>query len=211
MKRICLLLAIHLLLLSCNNTQSRNADDIENANSSCPHATVYLQPYDNFTQREAEMLRADLNKHLKGILSGVFNVNILPNKHLSDSFLGDTKTKYRGDKIIRLLKKDCDPENIIIGVTHKDICVSKRNGVKDWGVLGLAISRDHACVVSDHRLKHKRRDLWKVATHEFIHTYYGYGHCPKDSTHCIMKDAKGKADFANKVSFCKTCREKINI
>ena len=206
MKRICWLLVIHLVLLSCNNTQSYKVDD---ARYVSPSATIYLQPYDNFTQREAEVLGADLNKHLKEILHGIFTVKILPNKQFSDSLLGESKIKYRGDKIIRSLKKDCDLENIIIGVTHKDICVSKRNGVKDWGVFGLAISRDHACVVSDHRLKHKRRDLWKVATHEFIHTYYGYGHCPKDSTHCIMKDAKGHADFSNKNNLCGYCKSRM--
>lgn len=209
MKRICWLLAIHLVLLSCNNTQSCKVEVVKEAESSCPHANIYLQPYDNFTQKEAELLKADLNKHLKGILSGVFKVDILPNKQLSDTMLGESKIKYRGDKIIHSLKKDCDPDNIIIGLTHKDICVSQKNGVKDWGVLGLAISRDHACVVSDHRLKHKRRDLWKVTTHEFIHTYYKYNHCPKDSTHCIMKDAKGKADFSNKNNLCGYCKNRI--
>ena len=103
MKRICWLLVIHLVLMSCNNTQSYKVDD---ARYVSPSATIYLQPYDNFTQNEAERLKA---------------------------------------------------------------------------------------------------------THEFIHTYYGYGHCPKDSTQCIMKDAKGKADFSNKIGLCKTCREKINI
>ena len=66
----------------------------------CPHAKVYLQPYDGFTQNEAEKLKADLDSHLGEILYGVFEVKVLPNKQLSDSFLGETKKKYRIDKII---------------------------------------------------------------------------------------------------------------
>jgi uncharacterized repeat protein (TIGR02543 family) len=108
-------------------------------------------------------------------------------------------------------KDSADAHNIYIGITHRDICKEYKNGVKDWGVLGSSIADYHACVVSDHRLKHKRRDLWKVVVHEFIHTYYNYGHCPEDNPHCLMKDAKGKADFSNKIGLCKTCRENINI
>ncbi len=57
----------------------------------CPHATLYLQPYDNFTQKEAGKLKADLDNHLGEILYGVFEVRVLPNKPLSNSFLGETK------------------------------------------------------------------------------------------------------------------------
>lgn len=209
MKRICWLLTIHIVLLSCNNTQNSKVDVVEDAKSVSPHATIYLQPYDNYTQKEAEQLKADLNKHLEEILSGVFKVEVLPNKTLSDSFLGETRKKYRVDKIIDSLKENADEHNIYIGITHHDICREYKNGVKDWGVLGSSIPIYNACVVSDHRLKHKRRDLWKVATHEFIHTYYKYNHCPKDSAHCIMKDAKGKADFSNKNKLCGYCKSRI--
>ncbi len=175
------------------------------------HAILYLQPYDNLTQNEIEKLKADLDNRLGEILSEDFEVIVLPNKHLSDTFLGETKKKYRIDKIINSLKEDADNDNIYIGITHRDICRDYKNGVKDWGVLGSSVADNHACVVSDHRLKHKKRDLWKVVTHEFIHTYYGYPHCPKDSAHCLMKDAKGKADFYNKHDLCGYCKKKFCI
>lgn len=177
--------------------------------NNSPHATLYLQPYDNFTQNETEKLKADLDNHLGEILCGVFEVKVMANKPLSNSFLGETKKKYRIDKIIGSLKENADDENIYIGITHRDICRDYKNGVRDWGVLGSSIADDHTCVVSDYRLKHKKRDLWKVVTHEFIHTYYGYPHCPKDSTHCLMKDAKGKADFSNKTNLCNECKERF--
>lgn len=114
-----------------------------------PHATLYLQPYDNFTRNDAEKLKVDLDNHLGEILCGVFEVIVLPNKPLSDSFLGETKKKYRIDKIIDSLKEDADNDYIYIGITHRDICRDFKNGVTDWGVLGSSISDYHACVVSD--------------------------------------------------------------
>lgn len=175
----------------------------------CPYATIYLQPYDNYSQKEVEKLKADLDKHLEGILYGSFEVKVLPNKPLSDSFLGETRKKYRIDKIINDMKSKADEHNIYIGITHRDICRDYKNGVKNWGVLGSSIADYHACVASDHRLKHKKRDMWKVVAHEFIHTYYDYPHCPKDGAHCLMKDAKGHADFSNKHDLCGYCKSKI--
>lgn len=202
--RYWIILFVIICLVGC---QQRN--DAGFVDCACPYATIYLQPYDNYSQKEVEKLKADLDKHLEGILDGSFEVKVLPNKPLSDSFLGDTRKKYRIDKIINDMKSKADEHNIYIGITHRDICRDYKNGVKDWGVLGSSIAADHACVVSDHRLKHKKRDMWKVVTHEFIHTYYDYPHCPKDSAHCLMKDAKGHADFSNKHDLCGYCKDKI--
>ena len=206
MQKVCWLFIMSMLLLGCNNQGSNKIEDVD---CLCPHATVYLQPYDNFTQKEANQLKRELEKHLVEILDGAFEIEVLPNKQLTSDFLGETKTKYRIDKIINSLKKDADTHKIYIGLTHKDICREEKNGVKDWGVLGSSIITSHACVVSTYRLKNKKRDLWKLATHEFIHTYYGYHHCPKDDIHCLMKDAKGKADFSNKKDLCDFCKSKI--
>ena len=176
---------------------------------SCPHATIYLQPYDNFTQKEANKLKGELEKHWDELLGGAFEVVVLPNKQLPSDFLGETKTKYRIDKIIHSLEKDAASDKNYIGLTHKDICRDQKNGVTDWGVLGSSIATSHACAISTYRLKNKKRDLWKLVTHEFIHTYYDYPHCHKDSTHCLMKDANGKADYSNKKSWCGYCKNKI--
>lgn len=188
----------------------RPKPQLEQKDEGCPQTTVYLQPYDNFTQKEAERLKTELDKHLGDILDEAFRVVVLPNKLLSDSFLGETMTKYRIDRVIADMKGNADKHNIYVGVTHRDICMRNKNGVKDWGVLGCSISSNHACVVSDHRLKHNKSDLWKVATHEFFHTYYAYPHCPKDSSHCLMKDAKGHADFRNKKDLCGFCKNKMS-
>jgi len=198
--RYTILLAV-LMLLGCKKT--------EDANCTCP-PTIFLQPYDNYTQEEAKQLSIMLEKECLELYGVEFEFDVLPNKKLSADLMNNSKSRYRADKIIDSLKKEASDHRIMIGLTHKDVSVPYK-GKPDWGVLGLSIHGTYACVVSDYRLKNKKRDYWKVVTHEFTHTACNYSHCPDDNPLCIMKDAKGKADFANKVSFCKTCREKINI
>jgi len=195
-----ILLAV-LMLCDCKKT--------EQANYTCP-PTIFLQPYDNYTQKEAQQLSKVLEKKFLELYGVEFDFEILPNKKFSVDLMNESKSRYRADKIIDSLKKEASDHRIMIGLTHKDVSVSYK-GKPDWGVLGLSIHGTYACVVSDYRLKNKKRDYWKVVTHEFTHTAWNYGHCPNDDPTCIMKDAKGKADFSNKIGLCKTCRGKINI
>ena len=200
-KKLLFILLAVLMLGGCKKT--------ENANCTCP-PTIFLQPYDNYTQNEATQLSKVLEKKFLELYGVEFEFEVLPNKKLSADLMNDSKSRYRADIIIDSLKKDASDHRIMIGLTHKDVSYPYK-GKQDWGVLGLSIHGTYACVVSDYRLKNKKRDYWKVVTHEFTHTACNYSHCPNDDPTCIMKDAKGKADFSNKVGFCKTCREKINI
>ena len=190
-----------VLLCGCKKT--------EQANCTCP-PTICLQPIDNFTQQEAKQLCKVLEKKFIELFGVEFDIEVLPNKKLSADLMNDSKSRYRADKIINSLKKEAGKQRLMIGLTHKDVSVPYK-GKADWGVLGLSIHGTYACVVSDYRLMNKKRDYWKVVTHEFTHTAFKYNHCPEDNPTCIMKDAKGKADFSNKVGFCNTCREKIHI
>ena len=190
-----------LMLCGCKKT--------EHANCTCP-PTIFLQPYDNYTQKEAMQLSNVLEKKFLELYGVEFEFEVLPNKKLSAELMNDNKTRYRADKIINSLKDGAGDHKIIIALTHKDVSVPYK-GKADWGVLGLSIHGTYTCVVSDYRLKHKKRDYWKVVTHEFTHTACRYSHCPKDDPLCIMKDAKGKADFSNKEDFCETCKKNIII
>ena len=200
-KKLLFILLAVLMLGGCKKT--------EDANCTCP-PTIFLQPYDNYTQKEAKQLSKVLEKKFLELYGVEFEFEVLPNKKLSADLMNNSKSRYWADKMIDSLKKEASDHRIIIGLTHKDVSVPYK-GRPDWGVLGLSIHGTNACVVSDFRLKNKKRDYWKVVTHEFTHTACNYSHCPNDDPTCIMKDAKGKADFSNKVGFCKTCREKINI
>ena len=190
-----------LMLCGCKKT--------EHANCTCP-PTIFLQPYDNYTQKEAMQLSKVLEKKFLELYGVEFEFEVLPNKKLSADLMNDNKTRYRADKIIDSLKDGAGDHKIIIALTHKDVSVPYK-GKADWGVLGLSIHGTYTCVVSDYRLKNKKRDYWKVVTHEFTHTACNYGHCPDDNPLCIMKDAKGKADFSNKEDFCETCKKNIII
>lgn len=201
LKSRCTIILAVLMLLGCKKT--------EVANCTCPPA-IFLQPYDNYTRKEARQLSNVLEKKFLELYGVEFEFEVLPNKKLSADLMNDNKSRYRADKIIDSLKKETSYHRIMIGLTHKDVSVPYK-GKPDWGVLGLSIHGTYACVVSDYRLKNKKRDYWKVVTHEFTHTACNYSHCPNDDPTCIMKDAKGKADFSNKHGFCKTCREIIKI
>ena len=169
----------------------------------CP-PTIYLQPYGNFTKEEASKLGKELGKHLFEMFGADFDCEALPPLPLSDSLMNKAKSRYRADKIIKSLSAKADDHSIYIGLTHKDISCSIR-GKEDWGVQGLSLIPGKACVVSTFRVK-DRHDLWKVACHEFIHTYFNYHHCPKDDPHCLMQDAKGHPNYKNKKGLCPYCQ-----
>ena len=201
---IIFLFAFHFY--SCTNP----ADNVvEPARCTCP-PTICLQPFGDYTQQEAKQLKKVLEKKFVELYGIEFDFEILPNKKLSTELMNDKKSRYRADKIIYSLSNEAGDHRIIIGLTHKDISVPYK-GRPDWGVLGLSIQKTYTCLASTYRLKHKRHDFWKVVTHEFTHTVCAYGHCPEDNPNCIMKDAKGCADFSTKNGFCKTCDENIHI
>lgn len=206
-------IALGGLSLSCVGTlvscETGKSGEVElDTFCTCPHVQISLQPLGNFTQKEAFNLKKDLEQHLEPMIADVgISIDVLPNKPLSNSLQNDAHTRYRADKIIHSLEKDANSQHVIVGLTHKDISVSYK-GRKDWGVLGLSLKPKKACVVSTYRVKN-RKDLWKVVSHEFIHTYFQYNHCPKDVPTCIMKDAKGHADFSNKNGLCETCQKEL--
>ena len=127
----------------------------EQANCTCP-PTICLQPIDNYTQQEAKQLSKVLEKKFLELFGVEFEFEVLPNKKLSADQMNDTKTRYRADKIINSLKEDAGDNRIMIGLTHKDVSYPYK-GKPDWGVLGLSIHGIYACVVSDYRLKNKKR------------------------------------------------------
>lgn len=176
---------------------------------TCPSTiTICFQPFDNYTQQEAKQVKEVLEKKFLEFIDIEFEIEVLPNRPFTSDLMNNNKTRYRADKIIRALAKEASDKKIIIGLTHKDVSCSYK-GIQDWGVLGLCLHGKHACVASDFRVKNKKRDYWKVVTHEFIHTFYHYNHCPKDDPTCIMRDAKGKPDLGKLNRLCDYCKSQI--
>lgn len=202
-------LIMFVLMVGCNNQDKKvekgKKAEMEEVQCSCP-PIIYLKPYSDFSQQEAQALVPHLKRFLAENSLSEMDVAVLPNIKLADSLLNDQLSRYRGDKMIKSIPED--GHNAIILLTHKDISVTYK-GRADWGVLGLSLMPKHVCVASDFRLKNKKRDLWKVACHELLHSFFNMEHCQNDDPHCIIKDAKGHANFGPKEHLCKTCADKL--
>lgn len=78
-----LLLLFAVLLLGCNaNNKINEITDEVCSFDDIPHGEVFLQPYNDFSQKEAVQLRDTLQVKLNEILHGDFQVKVLPNKTL---------------------------------------------------------------------------------------------------------------------------------
>lgn len=115
------------------------------------------------------------------------------------------RNRYRADSLIDFLWTKSTNENVIIGLTDKDISTTKGK-IQDWGVMGLGYKPGHSCVVSTFRLSKKNihSQLYKLALHELGHTE-GLPHCIMDST-CYMSDAKGTNPWERATGFCYDCK-----
>lgn len=114
------------------------------------------------------------------------------------------RNRYRADSILRFLKGRTPRSEVTIALTNKDISTTK-DGIKDWGVMGLGHRPGNACVASTFRLakKNKHEQLFKVAIHELGHTQ-GLPHCPDAS--CFMRDAEGGNPTDEEKGFCISCK-----
>ncbi|MBO4659373.1 MAG: hypothetical protein J5637_07105 [Prevotella sp.] len=210
MKKVCFSLSLlAILLIGCQGNKTEESEQLpDDEKCSCP-PTVMLQPCNDFTQAEAKALIPKIQNVITESAGIELDFDVLPTIQLSDSLLNDAKTRYRADKIIRSIKEN--HHDVIIVLTHQDISCTLR-GKADWGVNGLSIMSNHyVCVVSDFRIKNKKRDLWKVAAHEFFHAYCSLPHCPDDDPNCLMQDAKGHPNYTTKEHLCKNCTEKCKI
>ena len=107
---IVIILSTNAILMACHNKNMEDEGPQKNV-------LISLQPFDNFTQKEAESLQKDLEKNLSPLIGDIgVQIEILPNKPLSDDLKNDTKNRYRADKIINSLEKNANKKNIIIGL-----------------------------------------------------------------------------------------------
>jgi archaemetzincin len=141
---------------------------------------------------------------------------------LPDSAKTAEKNRYSADRLLDFLAglpiSSSTGHGKVVGVTDLDI-VTPKNGVKNWGILGLGAIDGRSCVFSTYRMKrafekgggasdevvHER--LWKVALHELGHTL-GLEHCPVKG--CIMEDAEGTVKTVDGESaLCPACAKKM--
>ena len=200
---------IIILMSSCSSGKKTNSteDDSDTLCTCPPESFVHidLQPFGDFTQKEANQLKEELEKHLAPIY--LSEIEVLPKKDIPASCLYKPRNRYWAGKILGLLKQQNQGSDFVtIGLTHRDISTSI-HGNYNYGIMGFSFRPGNACVVSTFRLKRKD-DLWKVTTHEFLHSR-GLPHCKKDDLKCLMQDAHGKNTFYMKNRLCQDCQNAL--
>lgn len=210
MRKSFVILAVGLIIIlmsSCGKKTSSTEDDSDTLCTCPPESYVHidLQPFGDFTQKEANQLKEELEKHLVPIY--LSEIEVLPQKDIPASCLYKPRNRYWAGKILGFLKQQNQGSDFVtIGLTHRDISTSI-HGQYNYGIMGLSFRPGNACVISTFRLKRKD-DLWKVTTHEFLHSR-GLPHCKKDNPKCLMQDAHGKNTFYMKNGLCQDCQKSL--
>ena len=201
MKKFLLLISL-AIFFGCSDQKHSNEEEI---GCLCPHATILLQPYEDFTKEEALKLVPKLEKEFGTWTYGGWKFEVLEPVSLPKGSYVSNRNRYRVTPVLDWQQRRLKDDETIIGLTHKDICTDIHN-TKDYGIVGIARMRSRVCLVSDKRLGNKS-DFWKPILHEFMHAFYGSPHCPNDDPKCIMKDAKGHGNFMIQNKLCESCRQ----
>lgn len=114
--------------------------------------TIYLQPYEDFPQREAEALRASITQALGRVYRGDWShVEVLPCRPLPAHAYYKPRQRYLATALLRDLSV-AGPDAFVIGLTHKDISFNIHN-TKNYGIMGLTTRGHFKTIVSDYRAK----------------------------------------------------------
>lgn len=161
---------------------------------------IVIQPLGDFSEEEAQQ-----------VFNGIKELNpstvLNPTIPFPEEAYYKPRNRYRADSLIRFLSSRIGKDSLIIGLSKKDISVTKGE-FSDWGVMGLGYCPGNACVVSSFRLKknNKNEQFYKVALHELGHTQ-GLHHC-SDKT-CLMRDAEGRNPLDEEKDFCLFCKKQL--
>lgn len=159
--------------------------------------TILIQPFRDIKPEKVETVA-------EGIRRVYPNVKVLEPIDFPENAYYKARNRYRADSIIKYLSTKTTEGFVTIGLTSKDISVTKGK-VKDFGVMGLGYRPGKACVASNFRLSKENSDeqFYKVAIHELGHTQ-GLAHCPEKM--CFMRSAEGKNPTNEETDFCKKCK-----
>lgn len=206
--RIIIIIMTACVLGSCgqNNSTSKEGQKTNEVDAICrgPQCVIKLLPYDDFSKQEVESLLPILRQSFDKWLSGSWTFEIMEPARLPQHSYVKERNRYFVTPVLNYQSTLLEHNEIIIGLTHKDICTNI-HGVKNYGIVGISRPLKQVCLVSDKRLKEKSL-YWKPILHEFMHTFYGAKHCPNDDPTCFMKDAKGHGNFKIMDRLCGSCK-----
>ena len=178
-------------LISCSNKNNENS--LEKKQSQ---KVIVIQPLGNFELEQATKVLSEIK---------TINPSVVLRATISfpENAYYKPRNRYRADSIIKNLKDQIGRDSVIVGLSHSDISTTK-NGIKDWGVMGLGYRPGKSCVVSDFRLdpKNKKQQFYKLVLHELGHTA-GLPHCKVET--CLMRDAEGGNPLDEEKGFCRNC------
>ena len=187
-------------LISCNKSAKQAAHVYTVCAATEYSVVLHLQPLGDFPHQKAVQLKRDLECHLFPVYHCTIQIDA--DIDLPQSAYYKPRNRYWAGEMLKYLKPQSN-EAVVVGLTDEDISTSI-HGHYNYGVMGLSYRPGNSCVVSTYRLKNKR-DLWKLAMHEFLHSR-GLPHCKSDNPSCIMQDAHGHDTFRGKYDICEECK-----
>ena len=190
------LILIGLTLFSCQEKKNTG-----NENGKKP-IVIQIQPFSDVDKD----LTVEIAEGIKNVYP---RVEILAPIDLPKTSFYQPRNRYRADSIIRYLSQNTPNGFVKIGLTNKDISVTKGT-IPDFGVMGLGYRPGKSCVASTFRLNKNNRNLqfYKVAIHELGHTQ-GLKHCQEKT--CFMRDAEGGNRTDELTAFCTKCKTFLEL
>lgn len=175
--------------ISCTNARKEN--EVKKSK------VIVIQPLGNFKADQAKNVLVQIKE---------INPDVVLRSAISfpENSYYKPRNRYRADSIIKFLSNAIGKDSVIVGLSNRDISTTK-NGIEDWGVMGLGYRPGKSCVVSDFRMESKNRNqqFYKVVLHELGHTE-GLPHC-KTKT-CLMRDAESGNHLDEEKDFCENCK-----
>ena len=191
-----LLLTASLIAFSfCNTHKDKTKPTKQVKQEVKTITTIHLQPFADIDYKEVNYVYAHLKNYYPYL-------QINDKVELPSFAYYQPRERYRADSLLTFLQTLTQKNQVIIGLTNKDISATKGK-YEDYGIMGLGSCPGTVCVVSLFRPKTSNQ-FFKVAIHELGHTQ-GLLHCPVDT--CFMRDAEGKNTTDMETNFCGNCKK----
>lgn len=198
-----LFVAILFSLLNCKSPEKEQQKVQVKKHSKTSELTkkenreILIQPFTDLPVSRADYVYMKIKEIMP-------NAKLLPAVNLPAEAFYKPRNRYRADTLIHWLKKGVSTNQVVVGITSKDISTTKHPN-PDSGIMGLGFINGPSCVVSTFRLKKGSKDqLVKTVLHELGHNY-GLSHCLEKT--CFMRDAEGKNPLDEETGFCPKCKK----